>query len=50
MSKLEPTLDEQEPSVQSAADRIKAVEIWSWGITYSPKPGNWLLPASSENK
>ena len=32
-------LDEQEPSVQSA-DRTKAVQVWSWGNMYSPKPGN----------
>ena len=33
-------LDEQEPSVQSA-DRIKAVQIWSWswGNMYLAKPG-----------
>ena len=36
--KLQPTLDEQELSVQSAAGRIKAKQVWSWGITYSPKP------------
>ena len=33
-------LDEQEPSVQSA-DITKAVQVWSWGNRYSPKPGNW---------
>ena len=31
-------LDEQEPSVQSA-DRTRAVQVWSWGNTYLPKPG-----------
>ena len=31
-------LDEQEPSVQSA-DRTKAVQVWSWGNMYLPKPG-----------
>ena len=33
-------LDEQEPSVQSA-DRIKAVQIWSWSWEnmYLAKPG-----------
>ena len=41
--KLQPTLDEWEPSVQSAADKIKAVQVWNWGIAYSPKNGNWLL-------
>ena len=33
-------LDEQEPSAQSV-DRTKAVLVWSWGIKYSPKSGNW---------
>ena len=33
-------LDEQEPSVQSA-DRTKAVQVWSWGNMYLPKPGKW---------
>ena len=41
--KLQPILDKQELSVQSAADRTKAVQVWNWGITYSPKPGNWPL-------
>ena len=31
--KLQPILDEQEPSVQSTADRTKAVQVWSWEIT-----------------
>ena len=31
-------LDEQEPSVQSA-DRTRAVQVWSWGNAYLPKPG-----------
>ena len=35
------SLDEQEPSVQSA-DRTKAVEVWSWGNMYLSKPGKWL--------
>ena len=39
--KLQPVLDEQEPSVQSAIGRTKAVQVWSWGIKYSP--GNWPL-------
>ena len=33
-------LDEQEPSGQSA-DRTKAVQVWSWGNMYLPKPGKW---------
>ena len=33
-------LDEQEPSVYSAdSDRTKAVQVWSWGNMYLPKPG-----------
>ena len=32
-------LDEQEPSVQSAG-RTKAVQVWSWGNMYLPKPKN----------
>ena len=32
--KSQPTLDEQEPSVQSAVDRAKTVQVWSWRITY----------------
>ena len=36
------TLDEQEPSVQSA-DRTKAVQVWSWGNMYLQKPGKWSL-------
>ena len=35
------TLDEQESSVQSA-DRTKAVQVWSWGNMYFPKPGKLL--------
>ena len=31
--KLQPILDKQKPSVQSAAERTKAVQVWSWGIT-----------------
>ena len=31
-------VDEQEPSVQSA-DRAKAVQTWSWGNIFLPKPG-----------
>ena len=34
--KLQPILDEQELSVQSAANRSKVLQVWSWGITYSP--------------
>ena len=30
--------NEQEPSVQSA-DRTKAMQVWSWGDMYLPKPG-----------
>ena len=41
LSKIKLILDEQEFSVQSAA--AKAVQGWSWEITYSPKPGNWPL-------
>ena len=36
-------LDEQEPSVQSA-DRTKAVQVWSWGNMYLPKPEKWSSP------
>ena len=39
--KLQPISDEQERSVLSAAYRTKAVQVWSWGNRYSPKPGNW---------
>ena len=44
-------LDEQEPSVQSA-DRTKAVQVWSWGNMYLPKPGKWPSQHASisENK
>ena len=38
--KLQPLLDEQEPLVQSAADRTKSVQVWKSGITvciYSPR-------------
>ena len=33
-------LGEQEHSVQSA-DRTKAVQVWSWGKMYYPKPEKW---------
>ena len=43
-------LDQQEPSVQSA-DRTKAMQVWSLGNMYLPKPGKWSSPASiSANK
>ena len=48
--KLQSILDEQELSVQPAADTTKAVQICSWGIMHSPKPGNWPLQYISENK
>ena len=38
--KLQSLLDEQEPLVQSAADRTKSVQVWKSGITvciYSPR-------------
>ena len=34
-------LDEQEPPVEST-ERIKAVQIWSWGNMYLPKPGKCI--------
>ena len=43
-------LDEEEPSVQ-LEDRVKAVQVLSWGNMYLPKPGKWPSPALiSENK
>ena len=36
-------LDEQEPSVRSAANRTKTVQVWSCRMTYLPKSGNWPL-------
>ena len=37
-------IDKQEPSVKSATDRTRAVQVWSWRIIMSsPKPGNWPL-------
>ena len=45
--KLQHILDEQELSVQAAADRTKAVQVRSWGIMNSPKPENWPLQLAS---
>ena len=41
-------LDEQEPSVQSA-DRTKAVQVWSWGNMYLPKPGKWKVAVTASS-
>ena len=37
-------LVEQQLSLQPAdrSARSKAVQVWSWGNVYSPKPGKWL--------
>ena len=33
-------LNEEEASLQSA-NRTKALQVWSWGNMYLPKPGKW---------